>query len=59
MKCRHLYLRPVHHFGSYYLDNTKIDAYKGLGVLFDQPLKFHDHTTKDTAKANWIPAAGV
>jgi len=49
MKRRHLYLGPAHHFGFYYLNNTKIDAYKGLDVLFDKPLKFHDHTTKVAA----------
>jgi len=33
---------------------VNIDAYKGLGVLVDKPLIFHELTTKIKAKANWI-----
>jgi len=54
MKCKHFYFGPVHHFDFYYLNNTKIDAYKGVGVLLDKPLKFHVHTAKVTVKVNWI-----
>ena len=55
MKCEHLRIGPVHQFGFYYLNDTEIattTAHKDLGVLLDHHLKFHNHTTEVTAKAN-------
>ena len=51
------YLGPAHNFGPYYLNHTTIDTtatHKDLGILFDECLKFHDHTTEVTAKANKV-----
>ena len=42
-------------FGFYYLNDTKIattTTHKDLGVLVDDHLKFFNHTTVVTAKAN-------
>ena len=44
-----------HQYGTYTLGDTKIDSvesHKDLGILFDNCLKFHQHTTSVTAKAN-------
>jgi len=29
-------------------------SHKNLGILFDSHLRFHDHSTEVTAKANWV-----
>ena len=31
-----------------------VTSHSDLGILFDDQLKFHDHTTKVTTKANWV-----
>ena len=49
--------RPVHNFGSYHLNCTKIDTtttHKDFGILFDECLKFHDRTTEVAVKANKV-----
>jgi len=55
VKCKHLHFGADHFFGSFYLNSTVIDSvisHKDLGIIFDNHLKFHDHTTEVTAKAN-------
>ena len=55
LKCKHMHLGPMHHYGSYYLDGTvidNIDSYKDLGIILDHQLKFHLHTTEVVVKAN-------
>ena len=57
VKCKHLHLGPAHHFGSYQLNRLEIDtvtSHKDLGILFDEHLKFHNHTTEVSAKANRV-----
>ena len=56
-KCKHVHFGPVHQFESYYLNGIMIDNLefqKDLGILFDNQLKFHLHTTctEVAAKAN-------
>ena len=56
-KCKHFHFGPAHHHGFYYLDETPIDpvtSHNDVGILFDDKLKFHDHTAKVTTKANRI-----
>ena len=46
-----------HQYGIYTLDGTSIDiieSHKDLGILFDNHLKFHQHTTGVTGKANRV-----
>ena len=41
----------------YYLNGILIDivtSHRDLGILFDDQLKFHDHTTQVTTKANRV-----
>ena len=55
LKCKHMHLGPMHHYGPYYLDGTVIDnfdSYKDLGVILDYQLKFCLHTTEVAVKAN-------
>ena len=57
VKCKHLHFGAEHFFGSFYLNSTVIDSvisHKDLGITFDNHLKFHDHTTEVTAKANCL-----
>ena len=45
-------------YGSVYLNGTvkaSVISHKDLGVIFDNNLKFHDHTIEVTAKANHLP----
>ena len=51
----HLHLGPAHHFGSYHLNGLEnVTPHKDLGVLFDEHLKFHNHTTEVSAKVNRV-----
>jgi len=57
VKCKHLHFGTEHFIGSFYLNNTVIDSvisHKDLGIIFDNHLKFHNHTTEVTAKANCL-----
>ena len=52
-----MHLGPIHHYGPYYLNGTVIDStdsYKDLGIILDHQLKFHQHSTEVTVKANWL-----
>jgi len=54
-KCKHMHFGPSHSFGSYYLNGTTIDSVesqKDQGILFDNQIKFHQHTSNIAAKAN-------
>ena len=54
-KCKHIHLGPIHSYGPYYLNGVVIDSVnsqKDLGILFDNQLRFHHHTTTIVAKAN-------
>ena len=59
-KCKHIHLGPIHGYGPYYLNGVvidSVDSQKDLGILFDNRLRFHHHTTTIVAKANrftWI-----
>ena len=58
-KCNGLYLGPPHEFSEYLIDGTAITSYKfvrDLGILIDNHLKFHDHTTAADKEANRILA---
>ena len=49
---------PIHGYGPYYLNGVvidSVDSQKDLGVLFDNQLRFHHHTTTIVAKANRLP----
>jgi len=49
--CKHMHLRPIHHYGPYYLNGTVIDStdsYKDLDIILDHQLKFHLHSTEVT-----------
>jgi len=55
LKCKHMHLRLMHHFGPYYLNKIVIDStdfYKDLDNILDHQLKFHLHTTEVTVRAN-------
>ena len=55
LKCKHMHLGPMHHYGLYYSDGTvtdNIDSYKDLGIILDHQRKFHLHTTEVAVKAN-------
>ena len=44
-----------HQYATYILGDIRIDSvesYKDLGILFDNHLKFHQHTSSTAAKAN-------
>ena len=46
-----------HRYGTYTLSDIRIDSfesYKDLVILFDNHLKFHQHTSSTAAKANHI-----
>ena len=50
-----LHLGKPHEFGEYTIDSNLIkacDLVKDLGVQIDSKLKFHNHTTVVTKKAN-------
>ena len=52
-----MHLGPIHHYGPYYLNGAVIystDSYKDLGIILDHQLKFHQHSTEVTVKANWL-----
>jgi len=53
-----LHLCKPHEFGEYTIDGTVINAcdVKDLVVQINKQLKFHDHTTAVTKKANCIVA---
>ena len=56
-KCKHLHFGPAHHYGNYFLNTTVIDtvsSHKDLGILFDNNLRFHGHSTEITTKANRV-----
>ena len=56
-KCKHIHLGPIHGYGPYYLNGVVIDSVnsqKDLGILFDNQLRFHHHTTTIAAKANQL-----
>jgi len=56
-KCKHLHFGAAHHYGRYYLNGILIDtatSHRDLGIVFDEQLKFHIHTTQVTAKVNRI-----
>ena len=53
-KCKHLHFGIAHRYGSFYLNGVLIESvtsHKDLGI---KHLKFHDHTTEVTAKANCL-----
>ena len=55
LKCKHIHFGPVHDYGPYYLNGViidSVDSQKDLGILFDNQLKFHHHTTTIVTKAN-------
>jgi len=55
LKCKLFYLGPHHHYDSYFLNGIEIDKttlHKGLGILFDDNLKFHNHTSAVTGKGD-------
>ena len=57
LKCKHLHLGLPHHFVSYHINSLVIDSvrsHKDLGIQFDDQLKFHEHTSEDSTKANRI-----
>jgi len=54
-KCKLLHFGPNHDFGPYFLNDVLIEStnvHKDLGVLFDNNLKFHDHSATVASKAN-------
>ena len=54
-KCYLLHLGLPHGYGEYNIQGTQMsysDTIKDLGVLIDDNLKFHAHTTSDIGKAN-------
>jgi len=54
-----LHLGQPHKFGEYTINGTTITSckvVKDLGVQIDSQLKFHDHTTPITKKANHLLA---
>ena len=56
-KCKHLHFGPAHHNGTYCLNGIPIDiitTHSDLSIVFDDQLKFHDHTTQVTTKANRV-----
>ena len=58
-KCNLLHLGPPHTFGEYTIDGSVMisnDAVRDLGVLIDNRLKFHEHVSTVTKKANRILA---
>ena len=55
MQARTAHFGSVHQYGPYYLNGLmieSIESQKDLGILFDNQLKFHSHTTEVAAKAN-------
>ena len=59
-KCYMLHLGKPHEFGEYTIDAGTVikacDVVKDLGVQIDNQLKFHNHTTVATKKANRLVA---
>lgn len=58
-KCNLLHLGHPHGLGDYTIDGTVItpcNVVRDLGILIDAHLKFHDHTTSVSKKANRILA---
>ena len=60
-KCKVIHFgRSAHSYKDYYLNGVLLDSlkcYKNLGILFDTGLKFHQHASETTMKANtyWLP----
>ena len=57
IKCNWIHLGPLHGFGEDLIDSTAITSCKiarDLGILIDNQLKFHDHTTAVSQIANRI-----
>jgi len=55
LKCKHIHFGPANNYGSYYMNGIAIKIVvrqKDLGILFDNQLKFHSHTTNISNKAN-------
>ena len=55
LKCKHIHFGPANNYGPYYMNSIAIDtveSHKDLGILFDNQLKFHSHTTNISNKAN-------
>ena len=58
-KCNWLQLGKPHRFGEYVIDGTTItscDVVRDLGIMIENQLKFHDHTTTVSKKANRLLA---
>ena len=56
-KCKHLHFGTADNYGSFYLNGTVVDSvssHKDLGIVFDNHLKFHDHTIEVTAMTNHL-----
>ena len=56
-KCKYLHFGPAHFSSPYYLNGSPIDiatSHSDLGILFDDQLKFHDHTAQVSTKANRV-----
>ena len=52
LKCKHIHFGPANNYGPYYMNSTAIDTVEShLGILFDNQLKFHSHTTN--ISNNW------
>ena len=57
LKCKHIHFGPSNNYGSYYMNGIAIEivvCQKDLGILFDNQLKFHSHTTNIYNKANQL-----
>ena len=53
----HVPLVTAMYYGNYFLNTTVIDtvsSHKDLGILFDNNLRFHGHSTEITTKANRV-----
>ena len=58
-KCNLLHLGPPHTFGEYTIDGSVMissDTVRDLGVPIENKLKFHDHVSTVTKRANCILA---
>ena len=56
-KCKLMRFAHSHQYGTYTLGDIRIDSlesYKNFGFLFDNHLKFHQHTSSTAAKTNRI-----
>jgi len=55
-KLNRLHLGQPHRFGDYTINGTSCNVVKDLSLQIDSQLKFHDHTTTITKKANRLLA---